>query len=83
MIMMDVPAKVQLKSVKEVLYVLLYQITLVIAFLIGGSIGKAITQGAMKVFKHNPPYAHQVNSSQNYPYYYLWRNTLLSALKLK
>lgn len=37
----------------------------------------------MKLFKHNPPYAQQVNSSQNYPYYYLYRNFLLSSLKLK
>ena len=37
----------------------------------------------MKFFKHSPPYAEKVNSSQNYPYYYRWRNTLLSKIGLK
>ena len=37
----------------------------------------------MKVFKHKPPYADKVNASQNYPYYYLWRNILLSKIKLR
>lgn len=83
MIMMDVPGKIQLKSIKEIIYVVIYQMVLIIAFLVGGPIGKFLTQGSMKVFKHNPPYASSVNSSQNYPYYYLWRNSLLSALKLK
>lgn len=61
----------------------LYQLTLTVAFLIGGTIGKIITQLLMKVFKHNPPYAKQVNSSQNYPYFYLFRNILLSTIGLK
>ena len=81
MIMMDVPAKTELKKPKEILYVMIYQIVLIISFLIGGPIGKMITQGAMKVFHHNPPYASQVNSSQNYPYYYLWKNMVLSKIK--
>lgn len=56
-IMMDVPAVIQLKTIKQVLYVFLYQMFLIIAFLIGGRIGKTVTQGLMKAFKHNPPYA--------------------------
>jgi hypothetical protein len=63
--------------------VVTYQMYLVIAFLIGGSFGKFMTQKAMKFFKHNPPYASKVHSYQNYPYYYIWRNKFLSALKLK
>ena len=63
--------------------VVTYQIYLILAFLIGSFFGKFMTQKAMKFFKHNPPYASQVNSYQNYPYYYLWRNKFLSALRLK
>jgi hypothetical protein len=80
---MDVPGKVELKSVKQIIFVLLYQLTLTIAFLIGGFIGKTLTQSLAKFFKHNPPYAHQINSSQNYPYFYSFRNIILSTLKLK
>lgn len=83
LIMLDVPGKVELKSIKQIVLVVAYQMYLTIAFLIGGPIGKFMTQSFMKVSKHNPPYADQVNSSQNYPYYYLWKNTLLSAIKLK
>lgn len=82
MIMMDVPGAVQLKSPKEMFFVAAYQIFLIFAFLIGGPIGKILTQKMATFFKHNPPYINQVNSSQNYPYYYLWKNKILSALKL-
>ena len=68
---------------KQTFYVVAYQMYLIIAFIIGGPIGKFMTQAAMNFFKHNPPYATKVNSSQNYPYYYLWRNKILSALKIK
>lgn len=78
---MDVPGKVELKSVKEIFYVLAYQLTLIIAFLIGGKIGQFITQSLVKLFRHNPPYAAQINSSQNYPYFYMFKNEILSKLK--
>lgn len=83
LIMMDVPGKVELKNLKETIFVVIYQMVLLVAFLVGGPLGKFLTQSSMKFFKHNPPYATKVSSSQNYPYYYLWRNTVLSALKLK
>lgn len=34
----------------------------------------------MKLFKHNPEYKDQVHSGQNYPYFYMMRNIVYSAL---
>lgn len=57
LIMMDVPAQVTLKSKKQLLSVLAYQMTLLIAFLVFQSVGKFLTQKVMVFFKHNPPYS--------------------------
>ena len=56
--------------------VVTYQLYLVIAFLIGGPIGKTMTQAFAKFSKHNPPYFEQVNANRNYPYYYYWKNKI-------
>jgi hypothetical protein len=58
-----------------------YQFTLAFAFLVGGPIGKSITQAMVRRFQYRPSYAEAINSSQNYPYYYLYRNMVLAALK--
>lgn len=80
---MDVPAQVSLTSKKQILSVVAYQMTLLIAFLLFQSVGKYLTQKVMVFFKHNPPYFQKVNSCQNYPYYYMYRNKILSALKIQ
>jgi hypothetical protein len=80
---MDVPGKIQLTSIKQIIFVITYQLILAFAFIIGGKIGKFITQSMTKVFHHQPPYFQHINSSQNYPYFYLFKNILLSTLKIK
>ena len=74
---------VDLPKNKFILFVIFYQLFLAIAFLIGGSIGKMMTQKMMGWFRHNPPYANSVTSAGNYPYYYNWKNLLLSVIKLR
>jgi hypothetical protein len=83
MIAMDVPGLVQLTSLKQVIYVVLYQLILTIAFILGGPLGKILTQSMAKFFKHQPSYFQQINSSQNYPYFYSFKNIIQSTLKLK
>lgn len=56
MIMLDVPAKAQLSTVKESLFVLGYQSILVGAFLVGGPLGNILTQTMSRLFGHKPPY---------------------------
>lgn len=77
---MDVPAYVQLTRLSQVLYVMAYQLFLVIAFIIGGPIGRIMTQSLAKIFKHNPPYADQISSSRNYPYFYFFKNKFQTLL---
>ena len=55
-----------------------YQSFLIWCFLIGGFIGGALTRSASKVFKHYPSYLDQIKADRNYPYYYYWKNQLLS-----
>lgn len=76
MVMLDVPAKAQLRTAKESLFVLGYQSILVGAFLVGGPLGNILTQTMSRAFGHKPPYLNKISSSQNYPYYYLYRNLL-------
>ena len=54
--MLDVPAKAQLSTVKESLFVLGYQSILVGAFLVGGPLGNILTQTMSRLFGHKPPY---------------------------
>jgi hypothetical protein len=56
---------------------------LTVAFLVGGKIGKFMTQKMASLFMHNPPYYAAISSAQNYPYYYMWKNKILSGLRLK
>lgn len=72
-IVMDVPAYIDLASLSQKLFVIAYQLFLVIAFLIGGPIGRIMTQSLAKIFKHNPPYFDQITGARNYPYYYMFR----------
>lgn len=60
------------------LMVVAYQLYLVIAFLIGGSIGRIMTQAFAKINNHNPPYFNEITAARNYPYYYMFRNRVLS-----
>ncbi len=82
-IALDVPAYVQLTTVYANIFVLVYQVYLIIAFLIGGFIGKFMTQKFAQFGKHNPPYFSQIDASRNYPYYYFWKSLLNTALRRK
>ena len=70
-------------SKKALLFVLAYQIYLATAFLLGGAIGRIMTQKMAAFFRHSPTYFTKISSAQNYPYYYLWKNKLLGGLKLR
>jgi hypothetical protein len=75
---MDVPAMLELTSIKAKFLFAAYQLYLIIAFLIGGSIGESMTKKFSKISGHIPPYYNQIKSDMNFPYYYLWRNAILS-----
>jgi len=77
---MDVPAYVQLTSIKALLAVLTYQIILIIGFIFGGFIGRFITQGMCKSMKYRPKYIDDIDGSRNYPYFYLYLNKFRGAL---
>lgn len=53
---------------------------LLFAFLIGGSIGKKMTQGYAKIVGLDPnlPYFRRIDSTRNYPYFYLWKQLIKS-----
>ena len=53
--------------------IVFYQLVLVLAFLIGGTIGKFLTHRIMKLFGYWPEWADRVDSSWNYHYYYRWK----------
>jgi hypothetical protein len=52
-------------------------------FLLGGWPGKLLTQGMCKFMKYQPKYLKEINGARNYPYYYLYRNKVLSLLDKK
>lgn len=56
LIAMDVPAYVQITGILPKLYAMTYQLTLIIAFLLGGTIGRIMTRAVMKLFKYSPKY---------------------------
>jgi hypothetical protein len=78
---MDVPAYVELTTISQILYVMAYQFFLVIAFIIGGPIGRSMTRAFTRIIKHNPPYFEQINASRNYPYFYMFKNKIMSVFK--
>lgn len=80
---MDVPGIAEVRGFKAILFVLIYQLFLASAFLVGGPIGRIMTQKLVKIFQYSPPYFNNISSAQNYPYYYMWRNMILSGLKLR
>lgn len=51
-----------------------YQLSLIFAFMIGGTFGKEITQSIIEDFNHKPEYINSVDSTWNYLYYYYWRD---------
>lgn len=78
-ISLDIPPKPELKLISK-LFVLLYQVFLATAFLIGGRIGEFMTKTFARIVKHNPPYFIQIRSDRNYPYYYLWKTMITNKL---
>lgn len=50
-----------------------------IAFVLGGPIGRIMTQALTKFMKHNPPYFDQINGSRNYPYFYMFKHKIIAA----
>lgn len=76
---LDVPAYTEISGgLKGKLFVVAYQSFLIWSFLIGGFIGEALTRSASKLFKHYLSYLDQIKADRNYPYYYYWKNQLLS-----
>ena len=63
---------------KPVLYVLIYQMILIIAFLVRGLPGRKITQLLSIFMWHQPKYLWDISGAQKYPYYYLYRNKIIS-----
>ncbi len=59
-----------------IIFLFIYQLILITAFLIGGSIGKWMTRGFLKCLFYKPPWVNRIDSSWNYPYYMLWKYTL-------
>lgn len=82
MIVLDVPGIVQPKKDKTLIFIILYQVYLAVAFLIGGKIGAYMTKKMCTWFRHSPPYFEDITGARNYPYYYSWKNLLLSTVKL-
>lgn len=62
------------------LYTFAYQMILIIAFLLGGWIGKLITQTMCKLMRYNPKYLEDVSGGNNYPFYYFYRNKIINFL---
>lgn len=77
---MDVSAYIELKTISQILFVIAYQLFLVLAFIIGGPIGRFMTQAFAKFNKHYPPYFDQINGNRNYPYFYFFKNRIASLL---
>jgi hypothetical protein len=78
---MDVPGKVEIATITQKLLVFAYQFWLIIAFLLGGKIGKYMTQKFASISNHNPPYFEEITASRNYPYFYYYKNMIFSLLK--
>ena len=74
LIMMDVPGIVELTTLKQVIFIMMYQLFLAFAFLVGGPIGRIMTQKLTTFFKYRPSYLGSISGAQNYPYYYLWKS---------
>ena len=72
MIALDVGGKF---SVNKFL-IIFYQFVLLIGWIIGGSIGRFMTQWIMKLFRYQPAWKNKVDSTWNYPYYYLWKKII-------
>jgi hypothetical protein len=51
---------------------------LIFAFLVGGWPGRKITQLLSVFMRHQPKYLWEISGAQNYPYYYLYRNRIVS-----
>lgn len=78
---LDVPAYTEITGgLKGKLFVMAYQSFLMWCFLLGGGIGNYLTRSASRFFKHEPSYIDRIGADRNYPYYYYWRNILLSKL---
>jgi hypothetical protein len=83
MIVMEVPAFLELSSIKAKLLFVAYQLWLIVSYLIGGSIGDRMTKYFSKISGHVPKYFAEIKSDRNFPYYYFWRNTLLAPFRKK
>lgn len=75
MIALDVGGKFNLMKPM----ILFYQLSVLIAFIIGGSIGRFITQWILKYFKYWPAWAYRMDGSWNFSYYYLWKKIILAG----
>lgn len=57
-------------------FMVFYQVFLAIAYMIGGFIGNAMTKKMVDYFGYKPSCYQRIDSSWNYPYYYIWKRIL-------
>jgi len=60
-------------------FILFYQLTLALAFIIGGPIGRYLTQFILRYIKYQPAWAYRMDGSWNFSYYYLWKRIVLAG----
>jgi hypothetical protein len=79
-IALDVPAYTELKGILAKIMVVVYQMILALAFLVGGLPGRLLCKGVSKFFKYTPKYFDELSGARCYPYFYLWKNMFQGVL---
>jgi pimeloyl-ACP methyl ester carboxylesterase len=80
---LDIGGHLQPSGLKEALMILGYQWALVVCWWVGGIVpplGTLLSKGVAKVIRVPSRQRAHLRSRYNYPYFYLWRNTLLPWL---
>ena len=83
MITLDIPAYIELKTIAAKIIYVIYQWILVFAFLIGGRVRSGISKAICKGGKYYPKYFEDISGARCYPYYYSWKNTILSFIGIR
>ena len=80
MVALDIGGHSQPKGIKELVFLVGYQWTLIAAWLLGGLIpplGNALSRGLARVMKLSDGRIRRIRSYFNYPYFRLWMDLLL------
>ena len=84
LVALDIGGHFQPRGVKEALMIIGYQWALAGCWLIGGLVpplGTALSRGVARVIRVPSRQRATLRSRYNYPYFYLWRNTLVPWLR--